>query len=94
MSSVEYLSLAYSSSCYVLGGIFVPCPNAAATLRIAKNSDHVRPSWQLLHWLPVRAQIEYNVSTVCFIAPQYLFELLHLYTLLSPSVEVSIVALS
>ena len=51
----------------------------------AKILDHVQPILQSLHWLPIRAQIQYKISTLCFnvitsTGPQYLSELLHLYT--------------
>ena len=59
--------------------------NVAARLTCrAKNLDHVQPILQLLHWLPIRAQIQYKISTLCYsvitgTGPQYLSELLHLY---------------
>ena len=51
----------------------------------AKKLDHVQPILQSLHWLPIRAQIQYKISTLCFnvitgTGPQYLSELFHLYT--------------
>ena len=51
----------------------------------AKKLDHVQPILQSLHWLPIRARIQYSISTLCFsvitgAGPQYLSELLHLYT--------------
>ena len=47
--------------------------------------DHVQPILQSLHWLPTRSQIQYKICTLCFnvstgTGPQYLSELLHLYT--------------
>ena len=60
--------------------------NAAARLICrAKKLDHVQPILQSLHWLPIRARIQYKISTLCFnvitgTGPQYLSELLHLYT--------------
>ena len=32
----------------------------------AKQLDHVQPILQSLHWLPIRAQIQYKISTLCF----------------------------
>ena len=51
----------------------------------AKKLDHVQPILQSLHWLPIRARIQHKISTLCFnvitgTGPQYLSELLHLYT--------------
>ena len=51
----------------------------------AKKLDHVQPILQSLHCLPIRARIQYKLSTLCFnvitgTEPQYLSELLHLYT--------------
>ena len=51
----------------------------------AKQLDHVQPILQSLHWLPIRACIQYKISTLCFsvitcTGPQYLSKLLHLYT--------------
>ena len=60
--------------------------NAAARLICrAKKLDHVQPILQSLHWLPIRARIQCKISTLCFnvftgTGPQYLSELLHLYT--------------
>ena len=60
--------------------------NAAARLICrAKKLDHVQPILLSLHWLPIRARIQYKISTFCFnvitgTGPQYLSELLHLYT--------------
>ena len=51
----------------------------------AKKLDHVQPILQSLYWLLIRARIQYKISTLCFnvitsTGPQYLSELLHLYT--------------
>ena len=60
--------------------------NAAARLIFkAKKSDHIKPILQSLHWLPIRARIQYKICTTCFNTitgsrPQYLSELLHPYT--------------
>ena len=50
-----------------------------------KNLDHPQPILQSLHWLPIRARVQYKISTLRFsvitgTGPQYLSELLHLYT--------------
>ena len=61
--------------------------NAAARLICrAKKLDHFQPILQSLHWLPIRARIQYKISTLCFIVitdtgQQYLSEPLHLKTL-------------
>ena len=60
--------------------------NAAARLICrAKKLDRVQPILQSLQWLPIRARIQYKISTLCFnvitgTGPQYLSELLRLYT--------------
>ena len=60
--------------------------NAAARLVCkAKNSDHIHPILQTLHWLPIAHRVQYKISTVCFsslagTAPQYLSDLLQPYT--------------
>ena len=60
--------------------------NAAARLVCkAKKSDHIHPSLETLHWLPVTHRIQYKISTICFnsisgTAPQYLSDLLQPYT--------------
>ena len=46
-----------------------------------KNLDHVKLILKSLHWLPVRARIQYKISTLCFnvitgTGPQYFSELL------------------
>ena len=52
----------------------------------AKKSDHIKPILQSLHWLPIRARIQYKICTTCFNAitvtltvtgsgPQYFSEL-------------------
>ena len=46
----------------------------------AKQLDHVQPILQSLHWLPIRAQIQYKISTLCFNVITGT-ELLDLYTL-------------
>ena len=60
--------------------------NAAARFVCkAKNSDHIHPILETLHWLPVTHRIQYTISTICFnsisgTAPQYLSDLLQPYT--------------
>ena len=60
--------------------------NAAARLVWkAKKSDHIHPILDTVHWLPVAYRIQYKISTICFnsisgTAPQYLSDLLQLYT--------------
>ena len=51
----------------------------------AKESDHIHPILETLHWLPVTHRIQYKISTICFhsisgTAPQYLSDLLQPYT--------------
>ena len=41
--------------------------NAAARLICSvKKLGHVQPILQSLHWLPIRARIQYKISTLCF----------------------------
>lgn len=49
--------------------------NAAA--RLVEKSDHIHPTLQALHWLPVTHRVQYKILTVCFssvsgTSPQYL----------------------
>ena len=69
--------------------LFASLQNAAARLickeKKTKKLDHVQPILQSLHWLPIKARIRYKISALCFnvitcTGPQYLSELLHLYT--------------
>ena len=59
--------------------------NRAAKLVFkAKKRDHASPYLQQLHWLPIKARIEYKISSLvykCFTdsAPLYLSELIHVY---------------
>ena len=55
--------------------------NAAKIVCRKRKYDHVTPLLQSLHWLPVRARIEYKLATLCYratngLAPNYLSELL------------------
>ena len=65
---------------------FQKVQNAVAWLIcMAKKTYLDQPILQLLPWLPLRARIQYNISMLCFnvitgTGPQYLSELLHLYT--------------
>ena len=60
--------------------------NHAARLVLGrKYSDHATDMLIELHWLPVRARIEYKLATICFTtlrfsqSPAYLQDLLHVY---------------
>ena len=56
--------------------------NIAARLVLGRRGrDHAKPLLRSLHWLPVRARIEYKISTLCYSsrdssAPAYLSDLL------------------
>ena len=55
--------------------------NAARLVLGRRGRDHAKPLLRSLHWLPVRAQIEYKISNLCYhsrdsSAPAYLSELL------------------
>ena len=57
---------------------------AARILKLTRRREHIRPVLYSLHWLPVRARIEFKVITMTFIclygmAPEYVIELLDIY---------------
>ena len=59
--------------------------NAARLIFRSKKFDHVTPLLRPLHWLPISERIDYKLSTMAFSvvnesSPQYLSELLHIYT--------------
>ena len=59
--------------------------NAARLVMRIRKRDHITPILQDLHWLPIRARIEFKVLTLvhkCLngSAPAYLSELLKLYS--------------
>ena len=59
--------------------------NNAARLVLGRwGRDHAKPLLRSLHWLPVRAWIEYKISTLCYrsrdsSAPAYFSDLLSVY---------------
>ena len=59
--------------------------NSAARLILqSRKRDHVTPLLRTLHWLPIKARIEYKLSTLCFNffsgnTPSYMSELLTPY---------------
>ena len=58
--------------------------NAARLVLGRRGRDHAKPLLRSLHWLPVRARIEYKVSTLCYgsrdsSAPAYFSDLLSVY---------------
>ena len=57
--------------------------NAAHLVLGRRGRDHAKPLLKSLHWLPVRARIEYKISTLCYrsrdsSAPAYLSDLLYI----------------
>ena len=59
--------------------------NAARLICKASRSDHISPLLHSLHWLPISDRINYKLSTftfsaVCGTGPEYLSELIHVYT--------------
>ncbi|XP_064651630.1 uncharacterized protein LOC135502611 [Lineus longissimus] len=59
--------------------------NAARLITRTSRRNHISPVLEDLHWLPVRARIEFKVLTLVYkavngIAPDYLQDLLQLYT--------------
>ena len=40
--------------------------NAARLVLGRRGRDHAKPLLRSLHWLPVRARIEYKISTLCY----------------------------
>ncbi|KAF7656517.1 hypothetical protein LDENG_00040330, partial [Lucifuga dentata] len=60
--------------------------SATKIITRTKSSDHINPSLIQLHWLPVQQWINYKLLLLTFktlhnLAPLYLSELLHPYTL-------------
>ena len=58
--------------------------NAAHLVLGRQGQDHAKPLLRSLHWLPVWAQIEYKISTLCYrsrdsSAPAYFSDLLSVY---------------
>ena len=56
---------------------------AARIIFMKKKTDHVTPLLIRLHWLPIKARIDYKSATIVFkclhnLAPQYLADLIHL----------------
>ena len=59
--------------------------NAARLVFQCSRNTHVTPLLRSLHWLPVAKRIQYKLSVLCFksfdsSAPDYLSDLLHVYT--------------
>ena len=86
LSHLDYFNCLLAGCQQFLIDRFLKVQNAAARLICrTKKLDHVQPIFQSLHWLPIRARIQYKISMLCFnvitgTGPQYLSELLHLYT--------------
>ena len=86
LSRLDYCNCLLAGCQQFLIDRFLKVQNAAARLICrTKKLDHVQPIFQSLHWLPIRARIQYKISTLCFnvitgTGAQYLSELLHLYT--------------
>ena len=58
--------------------------NAARLVLGRRGRDHAEPLLRSLHWLPVRARIEYKISSLCYrsrdsSAPAYFSDLLSVY---------------
>ena len=58
--------------------------NAARLIFKVSKRNHVTPLLEQLHWLPIKARIEYKIATICFNAlngtsPLYISELTQLY---------------
>ena len=55
--------------------------NAAAKMIVlAPKSDHVSPLLRKLHWLPINCRIEQKISSLPETRPQYLSDLIQVYT--------------
>ena len=86
LSRLDYCNCLLASCPQFLIDRLQKVQNADARLiRRAKKLKHVQPIIQSLHWLPIRARIQYKMSTLCFkvitgTGPQYPSEFLHLYT--------------
>ena len=58
--------------------------NAARIVLRKRKFDHATPLLRQLHWLPIRARIQYKIAVLCYrslhgLAPSYISELLISY---------------
>ena len=59
--------------------------SAARVLSRSPSFEHISPVLQQLHWLPVKYRVEFKILLLTYkalhnLAPQYLTQLLHVYT--------------
>ncbi len=59
--------------------------SAARVLSRTPSTEHISPVLQHLHWLPVKYRVEFKILLLTYkalhnLAPQYLSQLLHVYT--------------
>ncbi len=59
--------------------------SAARVLSRTPSTEHISPVLQQLHWLPVKYRVEFKILLLTYkalhnLAPQYLNQLLHVYT--------------
>ena len=78
-------SLFYGSPMYMLERLQKVQNSAASLIFQCHKQNHISPLFMSLHWLPIKACIEYKLSVICHsfflgLSPIYLSDLLSVYT--------------
>ncbi|XP_064638331.1 uncharacterized protein LOC135494344 [Lineus longissimus] len=82
LSRLDYCSsLLFNISSELSSKLQMVQNNAARLVTRTRKRDHITPTLRDLHWLPIRARIEFKILTVVYkcyrqLAPKYLEELL------------------